>query len=148
MKKQITVLAAAILLTIGTTFANKLNNGIPNRILKEFNKEYVQASNASWEIKATYYKVKFILNEQSIEAFYSFEGNVMGVTRNITFNNLPLHLQKEIKEKYTGYKITNLFELSTDNGTEYVITFENHQERISLKGNTMNWVILQTPEIS
>ncbi len=79
MKKHITVLAAAILLTIGNTFANKLNSDIPGRVLKEFKKEYVQASNVSWETKATHYKVKFSLNEENIEAFYSLEGHLLGV---------------------------------------------------------------------
>ncbi len=143
MKKQITVLAAAILLTIGTTFANKLYSEIPNQILNEFKKEFVQASNVNWETKANHYKVKFNLNEQNIEAFYSLEGNLLGVTRNMSFNQLPLHLQKDIKEKYVGYSITDLFELSTANGTEYVITFENGSKKISLKGSSMDWEVLK-----
>ncbi|MBA2562057.1 MAG: PepSY-like domain-containing protein [Chitinophagaceae bacterium] len=148
MKKQIIVLAAAILLTIGNTFANKLNSDIPGRILNEFKKEFVQASNVNWETKATHYKVKFSLDEQNIEAFFSLEGNLLGVTRNMSFNHLPLHLQKDIKEKYVGYWITDLFELSTDNGTEYVITFENADEQISLKGMTMNWDIFKKTDKS
>ncbi len=148
MKKQITVLAAALLLTFNTTFANNSYSDVPGRIVNEFKKEYVQASNATWETKATYYQVKFNLNEQNIEAFYSLEGNLLGVTRNITFNNLPLHLQKDIREKYTGYRITDLFELSNDNGTEYVITFENDQKKVSLMGNTMDWKVLYLPALS
>ena len=144
MKKQITVLAAALLLTI-STFANKLYSDIPSKILNEFKKEFVQASNVNWETKAKHYKVKFNLNEQNIEAFYSLNGNLLGVTRYISFTQLPLHLQKDIKEKYVGYSITDLFELSTDNGTEYVISFEKGFKKISLKGSGMNWEILQIP---
>src|SRR5688572_14882763 len=97
-------------------------------------KEFVTASNINRETKAKHYEVKFSLNEQNIEAFYSIEGNLLGVTCYMPFNQLPLHLQKDIKEKYVGYSITDLFELSTGNGTGYVITFEKGSKKISLKG--------------
>jgi len=115
------------------------------KALKSFETTFATAKEASWTVTETFYKVQFMLNDQTLTAFYNYEGKLLGVTRNISSLNLPIILQTELKKTYSNYWITDLFEVSNDNGTEYYMTIENTDGRIVLKSAPANtsWSVYQ-----
>ncbi|MET0464502.1 MAG: hypothetical protein ABW007_15155, partial [Chitinophagaceae bacterium] len=89
-----------------------------------------------------FYKASFVYNEQHIAAFYSFEGEMLGLARNISSLDLPMNLQHSLKKEYGGRWITELFELSNADGTSYYITLEQADSKVVLKSdNGLQWSV-------
>ena len=63
------------------------------KALKSFQSTFTQATEAEWTVTENYYKVQFLLNGQTISAFYNEEGKLITVSRNISSLQLPIILQ-------------------------------------------------------
>jgi len=112
--------------------------------VKSFQQTFTNAENAVWTSSPNLYKVEFTLNGQAMTAFYNLQGEFAGVTRNISSLQLPVMLQTEVKKDFSNYWITDLFELSNQNGTEYYVTLENADTKIVLKSSGhSSWVTYQ-----
>lgn len=64
------------------------------------------------------------MNGQRAFAYYSTGGELMGVARYISSLQLPLGLLSNLKNNYSNYWISDLFELSNNDGTHYYVTLE------------------------
>lgn len=138
MKKII--LTIAIALYSICSFANEAK--VNTSVLNAFNSEFSSAKEVKWTSSAEFYKVSFMYDEQHLTAFYSFNGNMLAMARNISSLDLPLNLQKSLKKDYSGRWISELFELSNGEGTSYYITLEQADSRIVLKSeNGANWSV-------
>jgi hypothetical protein len=113
------------------------------KALKSFQTTFTQATEAEWTITENYYKVQFLLNGQTISAFYNEEGKLISVTRNISSLQLPIILQTELKKEYNNYWITDLFEMSNDYGAEYYLTLEDADNKTILKSSvgSNSWTV-------
>lgn len=110
------------------------------KALKSFQNTFASAKEASWTTTDSYYKVQFLLNDQTLTAFYNEDGIFLGVSRNISSFQLPIMLQTELKKDHPDEWITELFEMSHDNGTDYYITLENADNKTILKSsNNATW---------
>jgi hypothetical protein len=138
MKKKFLGLTAAILMTLSVTFAQEVKP-VPNDIANSFQQEFTTASNVQWKSTNNFYKASFNINDTPLEAFYSFEGALIGVSRHINIDQLPLSLIKDTNEKATASQVTDLFELLTDEGTEYYVTFKNDKETKTYKSSGYSW---------
>ena len=148
--KPLFILLTALTTAFGS--AASANNTKPNpeevkvtpKVIKSFENTFSNAKEADWSVGSSYYKVQFIMDGQYATAFYSNDGSLMGVTRNISTVQLPITLQAEVKKEYSNYWITDLFEVSNDEGTNYYITVENSENKIVLKGSAnSNWSTFQ-----
>ena len=113
--------------------------------LKSFESTFTTAKEAAWTVTGTNYKVEFLLNDQTLTAFYDYSGKLLGVTRNISSLQLPIILQTELKRKYSDHWITDLFEVSNEYGTEYYMTIENTDGRTVLRSSagSPSWSVYQ-----
>ena len=124
----------AMLLTASSTFATPTDDS--NGAVKvAFHKDFKKAELTATEVKATYTKLTFKINGVVMYAFYSENGQLLAVTRNITSNQLPIQLLLEVKKDYSDYWITDLFELTGDGASNYYITLENADQRVTLRSN-------------
>lgn len=135
MKKIIIMLAIAI--SSLTAFAGEEN--VSSTVLNAFNKEFTGAKDVQWTSTDNYYKATFVFNGQNVVAFYQLEGELIATTRNISSLELPISLQTNLKSKYSKYWISDLFEISNNEGTSYYITMENADSKIVLKSNGAGW---------
>jgi len=71
-------------------------------------------------------------------AFYSDNGDLLAVTRNIRSSQLPISLLLELKNKYNSYWISDLFELIVDDQSNYYITLENDNSKLTLRSSDNN----------
>ena len=131
MKQMIMTLAIAI--SSLTAFASDENVSKP--VLNSFNREFSTAQEVKWTTGTDYYKATFILNEQYISAFYNTQGELMALARNIASVNLPLKLQNKLRNDFTSYWISDLFEMSDDEGTHYYITLEKGDSKMVLRSD-------------
>lgn len=132
MKK--TILTWVLLLAVGlsTTFAHKTEN-VNEQVINSFKKEFASAQDVSWEKSKDISKATFKLNDQVMFAYYSEEGNLLAVVRNIVSGQLPINLLSDLKKSYAGYWISDLFEMASENTTYYYVTVQNSDQTVVLK---------------
>lgn len=139
MKKSI--LSLALMLTIGLTsiFANNAE-GVNQKVISSFKKEFSNAKDVKWENGKEYVKATFTLNGQILFAYYSENGEMLAMTRNITSSQLPINLLNDLKKDYNSFWITDLFEMAAGNETAYYVTLESTDSIIVLKSSdASNW---------
>lgn len=146
MKKFLIILAIAAgsisAANAGTPAVYDGEEKINARVLDAFNREFRTAKDIIWTIGNDYYEASFMYNDQYIAAYYNMDGEVIGLVRNITQQNLPLTLQTELKKNYSDHWISNLFEVTKESGTCYYITVEDADSRMVLKATDgINWSV-------
>ena len=135
MKKLI--IAAAMFVSL-TGFANEKK--VNSRVLYAFQNEFTTATEVEWKASTDFYVASFSMNGQRVNAYYNTDGNLMGITRNITSAQLPVGLQNSMKKNYSTYWISNLFEVANNEGTSYYVTLENGSKKIVLQSsNGSDW---------
>ena len=134
-----------LMMTVSAFFATTTNatDIVSPKVLKSFETTFGTATETVWTVTENYYKVEFLLNGQTLNAFYNEEGKLIGVSRNISSLQLPIILQTELKKEFPKYWITELFEMSTDNGVEYYITIEDANTKTVLKSSVAaaSWML-------
>ena len=137
MKKIIIMLAV----TISSLAALASEENVDKKVLNAFSQEFAGAKDVKWTTNETFYKASFVFNGQYVYAFYQLDGELLAMTRNISSLDLPISLQTSLKKGYEGYWISDLFEISNNEGTKYYITMENADSKLVLKStNAGDWV--------
>jgi len=136
--------AAALFLTVGISSsfaapADEINTIVKTAFQKDFNKAELMAS----ETGKSYTKLTFRMNGSILYAFYADNGDLLAVTRNIQSTQLPLQLLGDLKKNYSSYWISDLFELSSDNQSNYYITLENADAKVTLRSTGTDWDLFE-----
>lgn len=137
------VIAFTILASIVTTTTYANDGVVTPEVLQSFQTTFASAKNAGWSKTADLYKVEFTLNGQPVTAFYKQDGTMAAATRNLSFTQLPVALQTDLKKEYSDFWITGLFELSNEEGVQYYITVEDANNQVILKSTSATWNLFQ-----
>ena len=138
MKKMILSLAAVMMMGF-SVFANGTDNVVTQEARDAFKKDFSTASNIRWEqTNNDFLKATFSLNGQILTAYYFANGDLRAVVRNITSDQLPIHLLTTLRRDYTAFWISDLFEISSDGQTTYYVTIENSDKKIVLKSDDLS----------
>jgi hypothetical protein len=137
MKTRILTLALLIVTSISSAFANNAE-GVSEKALSTFKKEFDNAREVRWEATKEYSKATFKLNDQVMFAYYSTDGDFLALSRNITTTQLPISLSADLKKSYTSMWVSDLFEMASNNQTTYYATVENADQTITLKSTGAN----------
>jgi hypothetical protein len=135
-----TIITLALSLILGTaSFANN-EETINAKAEQSFKKEFAQAKDVSWQKAGEMVKATFTLNERVLFAYYSESGDLIAITRNITTDQLPISLQTSLRKSFSGYWVSDLFEMVSGGQTNYYITVENADQKVVLKSEDFgNW---------
>ena len=140
MKKVIMLLA----ITISTLSAFATEEKVNQKVLHAFQSEFSSAKDVHWVATPDYFKAEFLFNDQHVNAFYNTDGELLGITRNITSLDLPMNLQTGLKKSYADFWISDLFEVTRSDSTGYYITLENAESVIVLKASADNeWTVFK-----
>jgi len=138
------ILSLAITFTTLTAFAGNEDN-VNQKVLNAFKNDFTAVSQVEWTMTDDYYKASFIYNDNYVYAYYSTEGELLGLTRNISPVDLPVHLQMNLKKKYSNYWISDLFEVAKNDATYYYVTLENADSKVVLKSTGgSDWSVFKT----
>ena len=141
MKKRLVIWAMLLLTGLSNSFAND-GGTINDKVTTSFNKEFADAQDVQWETGKDFYKATFTLHNQVMFAFYSGQGSLLALSRNISTSQLPINLYASVKKNYENYWVSELFEVAMNNETTYYITVENGDQKVILKSNgTMGWEV-------
>lgn len=132
MKKRMLSLALVIVTLVSTAFANTAE-GVNAATVAAFKKDFSAAQDVRWETNKEFNKATFSLNHQVMFAYYSLNGDLIALSRNLTLNQIPISLAAELKKASTDYWITDLFEMASNDETTYYATIQNSDQVIVLK---------------
>ena len=124
-------LALIVAVVTMSAFAGKEN--VSPKVLNAFKNDFNSVKSVEWTTGNDYYRAAFTFNGKHVFAFYSTDGEMLGISCYITSLDLPLILQNDLKKNYSDYWITDLFEVANNNGTSYYITLENADTKLMLK---------------
>jgi hypothetical protein len=146
MKRTITTLTltAALLLTIGvgSSFARSTNNGGGGDNANAwFHKDFQKAELLDTRSGEDFTRYTFKMDGIVLTAYYSLKGELMAVTHNITSTQLPLPLLLQVKRNYANYWISDLFELNANGESNYYITLESADKKVTLRSSDYNWEV-------
>jgi uncharacterized protein YdeI (BOF family) len=134
MKKLQTILAAAALLVATSAFAANGPEKINAAVKKAFAQQFSTASSVNWEKTDNFYFAYFRLNDKDLSAAYNESGELIGASKIINAEELPLAVTMAIAEKYNGYTTAKTAtEINYDGYTSYYITVENAKQTLKLK---------------
>ena len=143
MKKSLMVWALLLTLGVTSSFA-RTDVGTNEKAVDAFKKEFAAARNVEWEQGKDFSKATFTLNDQVLFAYYSGEGDLLAITRNILSSQLPINLLADLKKSYNDYWITDLFEMAANDSTSYYVTIESGDYTIVLRSAGSNgWEVFK-----
>jgi len=145
MKKKIAGLALLAVIMTTTTFAKNIDDkNVNQKVLTSFNERFIKASDIKWHTTQNYVEAAFKMNDQFMFAYFSQTGELLGISRNIMVNQLPINLQAEVKKNYSSSWVTEMFEIAKENETTYYVTLENANQKVSLKSSDANtWTVFK-----
>jgi hypothetical protein len=133
MKKFKTVLTAIVMLFAVSAFATGSEN-VSAKVKAAFENDFSKAQKVNWEKADNFYFASFTLNEVNVDAAYNESGELVGTSRKILAELMPLNISLAIAEKYEGYLLDKTaIELTYEGLTRYYITVENSKQGIKLK---------------
>ena len=137
MKKRILTWALLLVTGISSTFASA-PKGTHDTIRDAFKKEFRNAEVIRWETFKAFTKATFKMNDHVMFAYYSGNGDLIAVARNILSDQLPISLMTQLKNDYSNYWITDLFEITGDPNGSYYVTLENPDYKLVLISDDLN----------
>jgi len=134
MKKLITAVVLSTVLLVNAAFANKTDN-VSYKVENAFRQEFTQAKDVTWDKTDNFYRAAFKMNNEVMTAYFTTDGQLMGVIHNMLSTQLPINLQTSLKKEYDGYWISELFEFARPDSNGYFITIQNADQVITLQSS-------------
>ncbi len=134
MKKSIFTIALTLFIGLSSVFAGN-TEGVNQKVMNVFKKDFTTATDVKWEITKDYYKVTFKNVDQVMYAYYNVDGTRLSVIRNIRSSDLPLKAQEGMKKFQEGHWITDLFEYNSNDESGYFATLENADEKLVIRSS-------------
>ena len=137
MKKILLVLGLVATMGVCSAYPSER---VSQKVLTSFKTEFTNAQNVEWETGNNYFRASFTMNEQRIFAYYNVNGELLSIARYISSIQLPVNLFTDIKNNYSKYWITDLFEVSNSEGLHYYVTLETADSKLVMhSGNGGSW---------
>jgi hypothetical protein len=155
-KKVAFAIAMVFMIGIGSSFAAPSDSFVAPRnfvtpadnvngqVKASFRKDFQKAELISSEVGRQFTKLTFKMNDMVMFAFYTENGELLAVTRNIRTNQLPIQLLLQLKNNYGAFWVTDLFELTGEELSNYYITIEDADKKITLRStDNSNWEVYE-----
>jgi hypothetical protein len=127
-------LSLSFILTIAITSANAGEGGtVSKEVQSAFNKVFPAAEGLNWNVAGDFLRATFILDGHRTLAYFDEDGRFAGSLRSLFFNQLPLASMSAIDKKYPGADILEVYEITNDEGTSYLLLLEATQKKYKVK---------------
>ena len=145
MKK--TILSIAIALTVFSTAFAKATERVNDLAIASFRKDFHNYSEVKWTANSIYVMATFKMDNKIQYAYYDYQGNLVGLVHHILTSSLPEDLSRDIRKHYSDYWVSELFQVSSDQGDAYYIQLKNADETIVLTTEgSGNWHLYSAPK--
>ncbi|MBK6378790.1 MAG: hypothetical protein IPO01_19035 [Chitinophagaceae bacterium] len=140
MKKIKTVLTAIVMLLSISSFATETKKASPDPekvtpvVKAAFESDFSKATLVKWDKTDEFYFASFLLNNVKVDAAYTENGELIGTSRRISADQMPLSISVALAENYSGYVADNsVVELTHLSVTRYYVTVSNKTQTVKLK---------------
>jgi glycine cleavage system H lipoate-binding protein len=141
MKKLTIVFAGFVLFILSSSFA--FTDSVTAKIKSVFEKDFAACSDLTWTKYEDVYVASFKIKDVPLTAAYNENAELLAVSRNIAFSQLPLKVSKAIEEKYGTYAIDQtVIELSADQ-TSYFVNVENEKAALKIKSDASGYLTVE-----
>ena len=127
-----TILSIVIGLALFSTAFAKAPEKVNDLAMASFQKDFRNASEVKWTANSMYVMAAFKLDNQIQYAYYDYQGNLIGVVHHILTSSLPEDLSRDIRKHYSEYWVSELFQVTSEQGSFYYIQLKNADETIVL----------------
>ena len=127
MKKLLLVLGLVATMGVCSAYPSER---VSQKVLASFKTEFTNAKDVEWDTGSNYFRATFTMNDQRVFAFYNVEGELLSVARYISSIQLPINLFSDLKNNYSKYWISDLFEVSNSEGLHYYVTLETADSKL------------------
>jgi hypothetical protein len=134
MKKRILILGLLLSTIVSSSFARN-NDSLNKYVTTSFQNDFSSAREVKWEATKDFFKASFVQNEKILVAYYSHDGELIAVIRNISTSQLPTNPFRSVKKYLKDSWITDLFEVRAENERDYYLSMENADFKIVLKSS-------------
>jgi len=132
MKKLVFVFGLLLAAAVSHAYPSEK---VSPKVLASFKAEFANAKEVEWETGSNYFKAAFSMNEQRVFAYYDLEGHLLSLARYISTTQLPVNLFGDLKNDYANYWVSDLFEVSNNEGLHYYITLETADTKLMLRSS-------------
>ena len=140
MKKIKTVLTAIVMLLSISSFATETKKASPDPekvtpvVKAALESDFSKATLVKWDKTDEFYFASFLLNNVKVDAAYTENGELIGTSRRISADQMPLSISVALAENYSGYVADNsVVELTHLSVTRYYVTVSNKTQTVKLK---------------
>jgi hypothetical protein len=131
MKKIILTALIAVSL-VSSSFASDVNH-VGREVISNFNNEFANASEVEWSTTSSYAVATFVEDNRRMQAFYNFDGELIGSSRAITLDNLPSFAKRAFARKYEGYTVKEAIKFFGKDETAYFISATGEKGSVVIK---------------
>lgn len=132
MKKVFAVLAAVVF-TVAAWAGPADGPAVSEKAIAAFEKEFKDAKNASWFVKEDISIVTFQLNNEKVRAWFSSDGNLEALQRDINAGQMTFLAAKTVAELAAEQTVTSISELSENGELYYVVKTESKDFKFTYK---------------
>lgn len=126
-------LFAALIAVSVATSAFAADSKVNDVVLQNFGNMFSKASEVTWTSTAIYVKASFVLNNERMEAFYHTDGDLIGLSKAATVDQLSPKAKAAFEAKYADYTVSEAIKFEGPDETAYFISVENAQEKVIVK---------------
>ncbi len=128
------LIAALIVLAAGSSaFAMDGTKKVSAQTINTFKVLFPGAKEVSWDenVEKGLLSATFVLDEETLTAFFSGDGELVGTTKKIDVKDIPAKALRKIKKDYASFKITDAIEFTQeDTSNIYVMVEEGNKKQI------------------
>lgn len=120
---------------MGATFAAPADKEPSVTVKAAFAKEFSNIKDVQWDESETngVYLARFTFNNESVQAYFTGEGEFLGTMRQISVSRLPVMAANTLSRKYADYHVVSVFEYSKPQGVAYYITLSDAKGGLMLE---------------
>ena len=136
-----TIALTALMFAAFTISAFAKPTEVSKFIVKQFQKQFNQINDVTWKTTNEFISASFHTDGKKTSVFYNNDGNLIGVSKEVTLTDLPKAAQKTIDEHYSKFNVASVIEFTEANGTfNYYIQLQNERKQIILKADELGYI--------
>ena len=131
MKKFFFLLSSLLVVGVITSTA-QMDPVVESRVKESFKKEFPEAQSVKWLGTQEYNRVDFVMKDYRLQAFFSKQGDLIETRRDLSYNQLPLTVMKELEKNYPDTEFSQIEEISNNSGTKYILQAETTKRKFKI----------------
>ncbi len=132
-------IAAILVAAIGTSAFASDAGKVNFRVKNNFEAQFADATNVQWTLTSNYAKASFELNDETVDAFYSLDGEAIGISHKVNLKKLPLKAIQKIRKDYSTYTVVETISFEQDGEKSFYVSLADGNKKqivqVSVYGN-------------